>query len=92
MILGFDIFRHLNDGSPLWIAQADTLDDARKQLDAIRQLTPGSYFIRDASTGQAVLGESKNAPGIWESPELGLTDRAKGGHQLLDHDNAGAST
>jgi hypothetical protein len=64
MILGFDIFRHLNDGSPLWIAQADTLDDARKQLDAIRQLTPGSYFIRDASTGQAVLGESKNAPGI----------------------------
>jgi hypothetical protein len=64
MILGFDIFRRLDDGCPLWIAQADTLDDARQQLETLRQFTPGNYFVRDASTGQPVSFESDNAPGM----------------------------
>ena len=64
MILGFDIFRRLEHGSPLWIAQAATLDDARQQLDALRQFTPGNYFVRDASTGQPVSFESDHAPGM----------------------------
>lgn len=54
MGFGFDIFRRLDDGSPLWVAQADTLDDARSRLDAIRKLSPGRYFVRDASTGKHV--------------------------------------
>jgi hypothetical protein len=52
MGFGFDIFRRLEDGSPLWVAQADTLNDALRQLDAIRRIHPGSYFVRDASTGK----------------------------------------
>ena len=54
MGLGFDIFRRLDDGTPLWIAQADTFDDAKRQLDAIRQKKPGHYFVHDASTGELV--------------------------------------
>jgi hypothetical protein len=54
MSFGFDIFRRLDDGSPLWVAQADNLDDARRQLDVIRKINPGKYFVRDAATGHPV--------------------------------------
>jgi hypothetical protein len=64
MILGFDIFRRLDDESPLWVGQADTLADARQQLKAIRQFTPGKYFIRDASTGQPAPTEADDALGV----------------------------
>jgi len=57
MGLGFDIFRRLDDGSPLWVAQAETLDDARRQLDALRGISPGEYFVRDASTGQHIRAD-----------------------------------
>lgn len=58
MGFGFDIFRRLDDGSPLWVAQADTLDDARRQLEAICKTRPGEYFVRDASTGDPVLPDA----------------------------------
>ena len=61
MSFGFDIFRRLDDGKPLWIAQADTLEVARRRLDALRKLNPGSYFIHDASTGQPVGSDSGDA-------------------------------
>jgi hypothetical protein len=60
MSFGFDIFRRLDDGSPLWVAQADSLDDARRQLDAIRKISPGKYFVRDAFTGQPVWSDAEN--------------------------------
>jgi hypothetical protein len=55
MKLGFDIFRRPDPGSPLlWIAQASSLAEARTKVEALRQQTPGQYFVRDAETGQSI--------------------------------------
>jgi hypothetical protein len=63
MKLGFDIFRRLEDGSPLWVAQANSLDEARTRLAALRQISPGQYFVRDAETGQSITPEVDGNPG-----------------------------
>ena len=34
MNLGYDIFKKLDDGSPLWVMQVATLEDAKKQFDS----------------------------------------------------------
>jgi hypothetical protein len=62
MDLGFDIFRTLDDGTPLWIKQVATLDDGRKALDALISTAPAEYFIRDAATGEIVLRMGANPP------------------------------
>jgi hypothetical protein len=58
MDLGFDIFRTLDDGTPLWIKQVTTLDDGKKHLDALLSALPAEYFIRDASRGEIVFRSS----------------------------------
>jgi hypothetical protein len=55
MDLGFDIFRKVDDGTPLWIKQVATFDDGKKHLETLIGAAPGEYFIRDASTGEIVL-------------------------------------
>ncbi len=55
MDLGYDIFRQLDDGTPLWIKQVATLDDGKKSLNALILAAPAEYFIRDASTGEIVF-------------------------------------
>jgi hypothetical protein len=55
MDLGFDIFRTLDDGTPLWIKQVATLDDGKRHLNELIRAMPGEYFVRDASTGEIVL-------------------------------------
>jgi hypothetical protein len=55
MDFGYDIFRMLDDGTPLWIKQVATLDEGKKHLDALISAAPAEYFIRDAATGQIVL-------------------------------------
>jgi hypothetical protein len=53
--LGFDIFRMLHDGHPLWIAEVATLEEAKNNLHALALKSRGEYFIRDASNGQIVF-------------------------------------
>jgi hypothetical protein len=55
MEFGFDIFRQLDDGTPLWIKQVATLDDGKKHLGALMSAAPAEYFIRDAATGEIVF-------------------------------------
>ena len=54
MKLGYDIFRQLEDGSPLWIAQVDSLDEAKNKLDSLIRSSPGQYFVRDAENGKVI--------------------------------------
>jgi hypothetical protein len=54
MGLGYDIFRELSDGSPLWVAQADTLKEAEEKLDTLARTLPAKYFIRDASSAEII--------------------------------------
>jgi hypothetical protein len=55
MDLGYDIFRKLDDGTPLWIQQVGTLDDGKKCVQTLINASPGEYFIRDASTGEIIF-------------------------------------
>lgn len=64
MKLGFDIFRRFDDGESLWVAQATSIAEARITLAAVRRHSPGSYFVRDADTGQSIAaGEGENPEG-----------------------------
>jgi hypothetical protein len=54
MKLGYDIFRQFEDGSPLWIAQVDSLDEAKNKLDSLIRSSPGQYFVRDAENGKVI--------------------------------------
>jgi hypothetical protein len=62
MKLGFDIFRRLEDGSPLWIAQVNSVAEARIKLQTMRQFSPGHYFVRDAETGQSLPADEDENP------------------------------
>jgi hypothetical protein len=53
--LGFDIFRKMEDGHPLWIAEVAVLKEAKTQLYALASKAPGEYFIRDASNGKIIF-------------------------------------
>jgi hypothetical protein len=65
MKLGFDIFRQLDDGSPIWIANVQTRAQAQERVAVLRHSVPARYFIRNAETGAVTDSE----PGA-----LGKTD------------------
>jgi hypothetical protein len=52
--LGYDIFRRLHDGSPIWVMQAASLEDAKKHVYALLAAGPADYFIRDAFGGEVI--------------------------------------
>ena len=54
MKFGFDIFRQLDDGSPIWIANVPTRARAQQEVSALQRSVPARYFIRDAETGGVV--------------------------------------
>jgi len=54
MTLGYDIFRESSDGSPLWVAQAATLNEAKDKLEMLAGSVPAQYFIRDAASTKIV--------------------------------------
>ncbi|MGH9682818.1 MAG: hypothetical protein ACRD4S_04305 [Candidatus Acidiferrales bacterium] len=54
MALGYDIFRKLDDGSPIWMGEAPNLDAAKKKAETLIRAKPAEYFIRDASTGEVI--------------------------------------
>ncbi|HXN52265.1 MAG TPA: hypothetical protein VN943_10030 [Candidatus Acidoferrum sp.] len=66
MKLGYDIFRQLDDGSPIWIANVQTRAQAEQEVALLRRSTPARYFLRDAETGAVI---SDFGPGT-----LGKTD------------------
>ena len=60
MGLGYDIFRELSDGKPLWVAQASTLEEAQDKLETLTQTVPAKYFIRDAASAKIVAQAGPN--------------------------------
>ncbi|HEY2459782.1 MAG TPA: hypothetical protein VGI16_03205 [Candidatus Acidoferrum sp.] len=67
MNVGFDIFKKLADGSPLWVGKADTLNHARQSVELISRSAPGQYFIRDAATGMVIPDVPSSGAGLGES-------------------------
>lgn len=54
MKFGFDIFRQLDDGSPIWIVNVPTRAQAEREIVALRRSAPARYFLRDAETGAVI--------------------------------------
>lgn len=50
--LGYDIFKKTEDGGATWVGATATLDQAKRELRALLATKPGSYFVRDATTGK----------------------------------------
>jgi hypothetical protein len=55
MSLGYDIFRKLDDGNSLWVADLISLDEAKERIHVLASQSGAVYFIRDASTGAVVF-------------------------------------
>jgi hypothetical protein len=63
MKLGYDIFRQLDDGSPIWIANVQTPAQAQQELATLRSTVPARYFVRDAETGAVIIDSEPGARG-----------------------------
>jgi len=50
----FDIFGRLPDGSPLWLESVEGWEQAKRRLNGLARLRPGSYFIYSEKTGGVV--------------------------------------
>ena len=61
MKLGYDIFRQLDDGSPIWIANVPTRAQAQQQMAILRSSTPSRYFVFYAEAG--VITDSEPGTG-----------------------------
>ena len=74
MKLGYDIFRQLDDGSPIWIANVQTRAQAEQRVALLRCSVPARYFLRNAETGAVVIDSEPGAPGEELTP--GTNDKA----------------
>jgi hypothetical protein len=63
MKLGYDIFRQLDDGSPIWIANVQTRAQAQQKVTTLRSSVPARYFVRDAETGALITDSEPGARG-----------------------------
>jgi hypothetical protein len=63
MKLGYDIFRLLDDGSPIWIAHVQTRAQAEQKVVSLRRSIPAQYFLRDAETGAMITTTEPGALG-----------------------------
>jgi|HubBroStandDraft_6_1064221.scaffolds.fasta_scaffold786248_2 hypothetical protein len=54
MGFGYDIFKKLQDGSPIWITPVTTLEEARNRVNALLSAERAQYFIHNASTGEVL--------------------------------------
>ena len=50
----FDIFRKLPNGQPLWVKAVEGLEEAKRQLTQMAEMSPGDYFIYNTRNGQRI--------------------------------------
>jgi hypothetical protein len=55
MVPPFDILRVLQDGAPLWMEAAQTLEDAKARVQQLAAVLPGPYVIFSQKTGNKIL-------------------------------------
>ena len=67
MKLGYDIFRQLDDGSPIWIANVQTRAQALEKVASLRRSAPSRFFVRNAETGAVITDSEPGTPGETEA-------------------------
>ena len=51
----FDIFKIAQDGEPVWLEAAQSLDAATARVNALRVNAPGDYMILSQRTGKRIV-------------------------------------
>jgi hypothetical protein len=59
----FDIFKCLPDGSPVWIAAIQGLQEAKERMAYEAAISPGDYFIH--SQGEGVVAKHDTDSQEW---------------------------
>jgi hypothetical protein len=54
MKLGFEIFRHLDDGSPIWSPMCKPVPKQSEKWPRCCVPLRARYFVRDAETGEVI--------------------------------------
>jgi hypothetical protein len=50
----FDIFKQLRDGTSLWIAAIEGLEEARNRINRLAIVVPGNYLIYSEEKGRVI--------------------------------------
>ena len=50
----FDIFKRLRDGTSLWIAAVEGLEEARNRINRLAVVVPGNYLIYSEEKGLVI--------------------------------------
>ena len=50
----FDIFTRLRDGTSLWIAAVEGLEEARNRINRLAVVVPGNYLIYSEENGLVI--------------------------------------
>jgi hypothetical protein len=50
----FDIFKRLRDGTSLWIAAVEGLEEARNRINRLAAVVPGNYLIYSEEKGLVI--------------------------------------
>jgi hypothetical protein len=50
----FDIFKRLRDGTSLWIAAVEGLEEARNRINRLAIVVPGNYLIYSEEKGRVI--------------------------------------
>jgi hypothetical protein len=66
MKVGYDIFRQLDDGSPIWVANVHMHAQALEKVAALRRSAPARFFVRNAETGAVITDSEPGTPGETE--------------------------
>jgi hypothetical protein len=59
---GFDIFKQLDDGSPIWVHNVQTRAQAEREMASLLRSVPARYFVRDAETGAVITNCGLGVP------------------------------
>jgi hypothetical protein len=55
MVKPFDIFKIVQNGEPVWLEAAQSLETATARVNALRESAPGDYIILSQSTGKRIV-------------------------------------
>ncbi len=55
----FDIFKRLRDGTSLWIAAVEGLEEARNRMNRLAVVVPGDYLIYSEERGLVIESATK---------------------------------
>jgi hypothetical protein len=61
--LGFDSFRQLDNGGPIWVSHQQTRASAEREISLLQRFASARYLSRDAEAGALIADSGLGVPG-----------------------------